>query len=367
MKQYLKHYFTFSASEKRGLIILCLLIVVLSVLPIIYPAGQATGQYQFLIPPGVDSIEHKLQARMHDSLKGASNYFPFNPNTVTAADLLKLGLDNKEVEALINYRNKGGYFYHKVDFLKLYLISKEEYLALYPYIQLDKASSWKAYNKTENRIKPVEINSARVEDWQNLPGIGAVYAGRIVRYRQASGFFKSKNDLKKVYGIDTTLFQRIKPYLAIDSILLDSFMQEQNPKAESITGNIKIDLNHADTTLLKSLPGIGSYFSTKIIEYRNHLGGYVKVEQLLEISFFKMKQLESIRAKIYIDTHEIKKVSLNQSRFEILEQHPYIGRALAEYIVNRRNRVAFKSIEEIKTSFLVDDELYRKLTPYLSL
>jgi len=368
MKQYLRHYFIFSASEKRALLILCLLIIVFSVLPFIYPAGQRTDQYQLLIPPGIDSIEQKLRAQTQDTFGMEFHFFPFNPNTASEADLLKLGLNSRQVVALLNYRNKGGHFYHKVDFLKLYLISKKEYLALYPYIQLGDDFSWKGHKKIiNNTVRPVEINLASIEDWQNLPGIGAVYAGRIVHYRQASGFFTSKNDLKKVYGIDSALFERINPFLKLDSIVLDSLIQEKNTSTKPLTENVKIDLNHADTTLLKSLPGIGSYFANKIIEYRNHLGGYVKVEQLLEISFFKSDQLKSIKSKIYIDENQVKRISLNQTRFEILEQHPYIGRALAEYIVNRRNRIAFKSIEELKTSFLVDDELYRKLTPYLAL
>ncbi len=367
MKPYLKHYFTFSASEKRGLLLLCLLIVIVSVAPYVFDAAGINDKQNNQIPPAIDSFEKAMRSAHRSDVTAIQEYFPFNPNTASVSDFLKLGLSNKEAEAIEHYRKKGGHFYKKVDFLKLYLISKEEYLALYPYIQLDKNSSWNNRGFTKNQARIIDINKAGVEDWQNLPGIGPVYAGRIVHYREARKFFSSKQDLLQVYGIDSLLFNQISRYLSIDSILIDSLSRSGHSKVEPTDETVRINLNTADTTLLKSLKGIGSFYSKKIVQYRLHLGGFISVNQLLEISNFRTETLDAIKSRIYLEEGQINKLSLNHSSFDDFEMHPYISRAIAEYIVNRRNRMPFKNIEEIKTSFLVDDDLYRKLAPYLAL
>ena len=48
-------------------------------------------------------------------------------------------------------------------------------------------------------------------------------------------------------------------------------------------------LNTADTTALKTIPGIGPYFARKIVQYGERLGGYVNIDQLDEIEDFPLE------------------------------------------------------------------------------
>ena len=43
-----------------------------------------------------------------------------------------------------------------------------------------------------------------------------------------------------------------------------------------------VSLNTADTTALKRIPGIGSYYASRIADYRKKLGGFASAEQILE-------------------------------------------------------------------------------------
>lgn len=56
----------------------------------------------------------------------------------------------------------------------------------------------------------IDINNASQKELMKLPGIGAVTAERIVEYRETKGGFKSIEDIKKVKGIGSAKFNKIK-------------------------------------------------------------------------------------------------------------------------------------------------------------
>jgi competence protein ComEA len=63
--------------------------------------------------------------------------------------------------------------------------------------------------------RPVNINTAGVEELMTLPGIGKAYAERIVEYRQKNGPFKKVEDLLNVRGIGEKTFVKIKDRLTV--------------------------------------------------------------------------------------------------------------------------------------------------------
>lgn len=61
----------------------------------------------------------------------------------------------------------------------------------------------------------ININSAGMAELDLLPGIGMVYAQRIVDYRSANGNYRSIEDIKKIKGIGEATFKKIKDLIAI--------------------------------------------------------------------------------------------------------------------------------------------------------
>ncbi len=65
--------------------------------------------------------------------------------------------------------------------------------------------------------EPQKIDINRAEAWllEALPGIGETRAGAIVNYRQQNGPFQNINELIKVEGIGTTIYEQIKEFVTV--------------------------------------------------------------------------------------------------------------------------------------------------------
>lgn len=102
---------------------------------------------------------------------------------------------------------------------------------------------------------------------------------------------------------------------------------------------IIVDLNTADTTLLKQLPGIGSSFAKRIVEYREKLGGYCESEQLLEVYKMDTARYEGIKDFVKIDSTFVpNKLKINSDAFKTLVKHPYLEYEDVKNIVNHREQ-----------------------------
>jgi len=65
------------------------------------------------------------------------------------------------------------------------------------------------------RTGKLDLNRARVEDFESLPGIGPVLAERIIEYRRSKGAFRTVGDLRLVKGIGTKKFERVRQLVSV--------------------------------------------------------------------------------------------------------------------------------------------------------
>jgi len=69
--------------------------------------------------------------------------------------------------------------------------------------------------RLSNKPKPVDLNSATVADFDQLPGVGPVLAKRIMDYRKSVGRFYAVEDLRAVKGIGTKKLDQLKPFVTV--------------------------------------------------------------------------------------------------------------------------------------------------------
>ena len=203
-------------------------------------------------------------------------------------------------------------------------------------------------------------NKLMLEQWLKL-GLKPKQASVILNYLKKGGCFKKKEDLKKIYSISDGTYKRLEPYIKIDK----SSFSRSNSKTQK-TNFEPLELNAADSSDLITIHGIGPVFASRIIKYRNLLGGYHSVDQLREIYGIDSLKYESIKPHFTsCDLHQIRTINLNTASFKELLKHPYISYDFTKNIVNRRKKVVFKNAEDVFNIQFISNSNFEKLLPYL--
>ena len=211
-------------------------------------------------------------------------------------------------------------------------------------------------------------------------GLPPWIAQRIVKYRRKGGVFRVKADVKKIYGLSDADYRRLYPYLQLPVQRTPRKRTEKvvsqpqrtvaspAPKVAKVR-TVSININTADTTLLKQLPGIGSKLSARIIKYRRLLGGYHRLEQLQEIYHMTDAGATSLLKNAYIaDDNQVLRININQADAKILAQHPYISWDLARALVQHRQDYGeFRTLDDVREVYLMNEKAFEKIAPYLEI
>ena len=227
-----------------------------------------------------------------------------------------------------------------------------------------KRKKYKSNYKKKNRFKipPVKFNpnSYSMEEWMYL-GLSNKQTAVVLKFTERGIY--SNEQLKKIVFIPNQLYNLIK-----DSTIYPDKVDFASEKKKETKLFSRIELNGADQEKLEEIPGIGTFFAKNILKHRDRLGGFLRKEQLLEIWKFDIEKLNSIEQYIEVDSEKIKRIDLNTITAEELKNHPYLNWSLANSIIKiRAQKGSFKKIDEIKESVLMDEELFEKLKPYLTL
>lgn len=223
-----KDYISFTKRERNaGIIFLCIL-AIFFILPFYFkrtfvkPAIDAELQQQLIDLQKPDAVTTALDTgetyHTTDAATIPANYtlFYFDPNTLDAAGFAKLGIGERTIKTIINYRNKGGRFKTPEDIRKIYGLKNDDADRLVPYIKLaNTREAEKPKIVASKQITKIDINTATEDEWKALPGIGDVLAARIVKFRYKLGGFSSVEEVKKTYGLSDSTYQMILPYLLL--------------------------------------------------------------------------------------------------------------------------------------------------------
>ena len=196
-------------------------------------------------------------------------------------------------------------------------------------------------------------------------GIKPFAVKNILNYRKKGGKFRKTEDFARIYGMQPEVYRELVSLIFIEDATAktaEDTLKKQYPKAETVV----VELNAADTTALKQLRGIGSYYAKQIVRYRQLLGGFIRPEQLLEVYNFRPETYEQILPYITIDSTNIVKIDVNKASVERLKAHPYLNFYAAKSIYElRRNRKQLSSISDLEGLSELPPEMLEKLKPYL--
>lgn len=198
-----------------------------------------------------------------------------------------------------------------------------------------------------------------------------------LHYRAAGKVFHSAEDLGDTYGWTVKDVQCLSPYVRVETAfqiqkdaprsegrergMEDDARSIETKKFQTLT---KVDVNEADTSMLRRIPGIGEKISVAIVRYRQRLGGFHSVEQLSEISIVSPELLEWFTVP---SSAAVQKIHLNKASFQTLNSHPYISyeqtKSLLQYI---RLYGEVKDEETLLATGIFAKEEMEKLRPYIA-
>jgi len=300
-KNWIKEYFTFSKKERRAVFVLLFFAVFFALLPAMFPflvkddvsivvdTAAERQLAQLKISQKNDNRSEKDFADQYDQPKYppykkfeknqiTRELFSFNPNTASAEDWERLGLRDKTIQTILNYRSKGGQFRKPEDLQHIYGLRKEEYERLIPYVNIEPLqkeskesvtnsfSSEKKYESKESKNIFIDINKADTTEWKKLNGIGSKLSQRIINFRTKLGGFVSVEQVGETFGLPDSTFQKIKSQLQVKSSTV-----------------ARININEATLDVLKSHPYVKYAVANAIIQYRNEHGPFKTVSELQKL------------------------------------------------------------------------------------
>ncbi|WP_140469022.1 ComEA family DNA-binding protein [Hymenobacter nivis] len=235
-------------------------------------------------------------------------------------------------------------------------------------------------------LGPFDPNALTAEGWE-ARGVPHFVAGRIVKYRDAAGGFRAKAQIKKMYGLEDSVYQRLAPFMQLPEALpgrgerpayaaggpskFPPFADSKFPnKFPSKPKHLQpFDLNAADTTQLMQIRGIGAGRAKWVVQYRNQLGGYLRPDQLGEIFVLRDAPdlVDSLRKYTFVRPGFAPQlVNVNTATFDELYLHPYIRKPLARLIVAyRKQHGPYHKPEDLQQIPTLKPDDWAKLRPYV--
>ena len=263
--------------------------------------------------------------------------FAFDPNTIDLNGLVDLGFSPKQAQVILNYRQAGAVFRRPEDFARCYTVSSRKYAELEPYIRIGEAYRRKTDRASADPTGRREVGALLDLDSEK-EGSKSVSESSLQKdsVRDVEGRGKSVGN-----GVPST-----------------KFADEKHSSW--------IELNTADSATLVGIRGIGPLTAGRILRYRERLGGFVRVEQLLEVQGMREENYRMILTQIFVDSSKIQKIDINFATPEQLTGHPYLPpRVLDKILKDRQLKGGWSNAEELVKQHILSREQAVRLAPYL--
>ncbi len=191
-------------------------------------------------------------------------------------------------------------------------------------------------------------------------------------------FFASNDTIEDVFQItyvqiDSAREQLIKQQQAYKQVKYVNWngktaLSENQNTTRFISKQILVlDVNMADSVELERLPAIGEKLSSRIVRYRDRLGGFMELAQLREVYGLSDSTYQIISPLLKIaKDFKPRQIDINKAEYSDLRKHPYTNNTFIKLVLAyRKIHGNFTSQVDLEKVEQVDKLVLNKLAPYL--
>lgn len=231
----------------------------------------------------------------------------------------------------------------------------------------------KALQKDAVKIYPFNPNF--ITDYKGYTlGMSIEQIDRLHIFRKQNKFANTAEEFQNVTLVSDSLLAAISPYFKFPDWTQKSNRQSvvgTNPeRSRKVVKSLdKTDLNSVTANELKQINGIGEKLSTRIIKFRDRLGGFLVDEQLYDVYGLDPEVVERALKKFKVlKKPEIDKININSASAAEIAKLVYIQKHIADRIVDYRNiNGTIVSFDELTTIQDFPTDKIARIALYLQL
>jgi DNA uptake protein ComE-like DNA-binding protein len=281
----LKSLFMFTKQQRRGILSLITLMVLIQISYFIWASKKTTLENEsdtswLAMQTVIDSLKNKPEITK-------TTIYPFNPNFITDYKGYKLGMKLEEINRLHAYREQNKFVNSAKEFQNVTGVSDSLLNVISPYFKfpdwVNKQKNYPNYKENikfqkVNRIVQKDINDASSEDLIKLYGIGPALSDRILKQKEQLGGFVSMKQMESIWGLSPEVIENLNKYFVVESI----------PSVK------KININSLSTKELAKFPYFNYTIAKEVVTFRSMNGEIKSIEDLAKIKGFPVEKIEFI-------------------------------------------------------------------------
>lgn len=285
-----KSHFRFSRNQRNGIFLLVIFILIIQAIYFFVDFRQEP--LLNIQTAEIISVQEEI-----DSLRKISyqervpKIYPFNPNFITDYRGYTLGMTPEEIDRLHQFRALDQWINSKEDFKRVTQVSDSLLDVISPYFKFPewvtnprpKSNTYSGFIEKTFAQKQ-DLNTATVEDLQQINGVGEVLSDRIIKFRNRLNGFLTDDQLFDVYGLEFSVVKRIQ----------NEFAVKQKPEV------IKMNINKASASDMATLPFVSFELAREIVDYRWLNERFDDIEELKKVKGFPVQKFE--RFALYLTT-----------------------------------------------------------------
>ncbi|MDN3666375.1 ComEA family DNA-binding protein [Algibacter miyuki] len=290
----MKSHVTFTKSQRHGIFLLTLLIIILQCVYFFVDFSSEDTQSNNI---ALASFTKEIDSLKLIELENRKpKIFPFNPNFITDYKGASLGMSNEEIDRLLAFRKQDKWVNSINQFQEVTKVSDSLLNRISPYFKfpewITKAkpvttpvrNSYKTKKKTFAQKQ--DLNTATAVQLQKVYGIGASFSSRIIKYRNKFvGGFIADEQLQAIYGLNPETIENIKADFTV-----------KTPRQVQ-----KLNLNTATIDQLVTVEFIDYDVAHHIVEQRHLREGFKTFDELIKVKDFPVNRIEIIKLYLLID------------------------------------------------------------------